>query len=115
MTDYYSRYLEIEHTSKTTSNAVIGSMKNIFARWGIAQEMISDGGPQFTSSEFDEFADNYGFVHLTSSPHSPHSNGAAEKAVDIAKSILRQIDPFLALMIYRSTPALQPDIVLLNS
>ena len=49
MTDYFSRYLEIEKLSPLTSNTVIGKLKCLFARRGIPDEMVSDKTGQFTS------------------------------------------------------------------
>lgn len=104
VTDYFSRYLEIARLNPLTSKTIIGKLREIFARWGIPEEIVSDNGGQFTSTYFKEFAKQYGFTHTTVSPHFPQANGAAESAVKIAKRILRQPDIFLALMAYRSTP-----------
>ena len=78
--------------------------KNILSRHGIPEKIISDNGRQFTSRDFQDFAEKWGFVHVTSSPHYPQANGMAERAVKEAKNILSQEDPFLALLIHRSTP-----------
>ena len=102
--DYYSRYLEIAQLSTTTSRVVILQLKEMFARWGICDKITTDNGPQFSSDEFKKFAEEYGFEHVTSSPGFPQSNGGAERAVQIAKKILRQDDIFLGLMTYRATP-----------
>ena len=103
MMDYYSRYLEVMDLSKATSSLVIAKLKSIFARWEILLEVNSDNGPQFSSDSFSNLAKSYGFKHTTSSPYYPQSNGLAESGVKIAKNILRQEDPCLALMVYRST------------
>ena len=103
-TDTYSRFLEISYLPTTSSSAVIAKIKNSFARFGKAQEVLSDNGPQFSSVEFSNFAQSWGFKHTTSSPHFPQSNGAAESAVKIAKRIVSQRDPFEALLAYHATP-----------
>ena len=103
--DYFSRYPEVTQLRTTTSSTVINSLKSIFARHGIPETVRSDNGPQFASSEFDDFARNYQFRHTTSSPHFPSSNGQAERAVKQVKHLLKRADdPFLALLSYRSTP-----------
>ncbi|XP_062593536.1 uncharacterized protein K02A2.6-like [Saccostrea cucullata] len=104
VTDYFSRYLEIAYLDSLTSAHVIGKLKNILARWGIPEELVTDNGTQFTSDSFKKFAAKYGFAHTTTSPHYPQANGEAESAVKTAKRILQQDDIFVALMAYRSTP-----------
>ena len=47
----------------------------MFSRHGISQMVRSDNGPQFISTEFKKFEKEWGFQHITSSPHYPQSNG----------------------------------------
>ena len=49
--DYYSHYLEIAYVSGLTCRTVITKLKNIFARWGIPEILISDNGPPFFSED----------------------------------------------------------------
>ena len=102
--DYHSRYLVIVYLPDMKSLTTIAKMKTIFAHWGIPVEVFTDNGPQFASHDFKTFARAYGFRHTTSSPHYPRSNGEAERAVQMAKKILGQPGPWLALMTYRATP-----------
>ena len=79
VTDYYWRYLEIVHLESVTSDYVKG--QNMFARWGIPEVLISDNGGQFASKSFKNFALQYIFCHIYTSPHFPRANGEAESAV----------------------------------
>ena len=102
--DYYSRWLEIHQLHTTTASAVVKKLKITFATHGVPELIFSDNGPQFDCGEFKKFAAEYDFSHDTSSPGFPQANGAAESAVKIAKKILSQTDPDLALLNYRATP-----------
>ena len=79
-----------------------------FSENGIPEVIISDGGPQFRS-KFRNFAQEWGFQHIQSSPYHHQSNGEAERFVRTVKDILTKAhqsgqDPDMALLCYRSTP-----------
>ena len=77
--DYFSRYPQVIKLNSTTSKTVISTLKCIFSHHGVPSVPMSDNGPQFDSSYMKDFANTYGFEHVTSSPHYPQSNGLAEK------------------------------------
>ncbi|XP_054279566.1 uncharacterized protein K02A2.6-like [Macrosteles quadrilineatus] len=98
--DYYSRFIELVELSVLSSNLVVGKLKNIFARHGNPYKIRTDGGTQFTSQEFKDFAKEYGFEATTTSPYFPQANGGAENAVSIAKRILlKNKDQNLGLLV----------------
>ena len=103
--DYFSRYMEVQTLAITTSASVIHSLKAIFTRHGVPSVLVSDNGPQYNSTEMQEFAALYNFKHIASSPHYPQSKGLAARMVKTAKSLLsKSADPYLALLSYRATP-----------
>ena len=108
-TDYHSGFFELDYLPDTTSETVVRKLKNNFSRHGIPHTLVSDNGPQYASAVFRKFAQNWQFVHETSSPGNSQANGAAEAAVKIAKRMLRKCkaskeDPYLGLLNIRNTP-----------
>lgn len=109
LVDYYSKFFELVKLRSTTSEAVITSLKDIFSRQGIPNTIMSDCGPQFSSSSFKQFASEWNFVHITSSPHYPQSNGQIERTVQTVKRIMIKTsedrsDYRLGLLEYLNTP-----------
>ena len=103
--DYYSKWIEVDKLDDLTSRNTISYLKSQFSRHGIPDQLITDNGSQFTSSEFNAFAKCYGFEHTTSSPHYPQANGEVERAVQTVKTLLKKgADPYQALLNYRNTP-----------
>ena len=90
LVDYYSSFIELDYLADTSSQTVIHKLKMHFARHGVPGYVVSDNGPQYTSSEFRRFATTWKFKHVTSSPHYPQANGMAESAVKTCKTIMKK-------------------------
>ena len=77
--------------SSITASATIQCLRNIFAQFGIPENVVSDNGPTFTSMEFKQFLQRNGVRHITSPPYHPASNGLAERAVQIFKHSIAKL------------------------
>ena len=103
--DYHSDFFEFTKLVDQKSETTIKACKEQFARYGCPLIVQSDGGPQFISAEFEQFASTWEFQHSMSSPYHSQSNGKSEAAVKIAKGLLRKAkDPMKALLEWRNTP-----------
>ena len=111
--DYFSGFFEVDRLEgQKTASVIIHRLKQHFARHGIPQECVTDGGPPFNSSDFRQFAERYDFRHTVSSPYYSPSNGRAEAGVKVAKTLLKKatdagIDIYLELLEWRNTPSEQ--------
>ncbi|KAJ8371257.1 hypothetical protein SKAU_G00112850 [Synaphobranchus kaupii] len=107
--DQYSDYWEIDHLPDLSADTLIMRCKAQFARYGQPDRVITDNGPQFACERFRRFAESWGFAHVTSSPRHPQSNGKAESAVKIVKSLCKRAkldgtDAWMAILHWRNTP-----------
>ena len=107
--DYYSKFPFIKKLAKMDSQTVVDCTKDIFSEQGIPERVISDNGRQYDCSTYRQFAKEWGFDHVTSSPHYPRSNGFAERQIQTVKKTLIKAqqtgsDYKLALLCVRSTP-----------
>ena len=109
--DYYSKYPFVRKIPRndSSSRTVAEMTKQIFSEQGIPSIVRSDNGPHFVGQAYREFAQEYGFHHITSSPHYPRSNGFIESQVNAVKTALMKAkksnrDPNIALLCLRATP-----------
>lgn len=77
--DYYSKFPEILLTPTITSNKVITWLNEIFSRYGAPDEIVSDNGTQFVSSEFCAFLEKYNVGHIRTAVYNPQTNGCVER------------------------------------
>ena len=107
--DYDSRFPVLRKLGSTTSRVLVQEMKAVFAKLGVPNIKVLDGGPQYTSAEFKDFTKHWQIEHRVSSPRNPQSNGMAECCIQTMKaSLIKTIeegeDVDLALLTYKTTP-----------
>ena len=111
--DMHSKWPEILTMTSTTGQAAVVAVRDVFARFRLPTQVVTDNGPQFVSSEFTLFLQRNGIKHIRVSPYHPASNGAAERLVQSFKrslsaaaastvSIRQRLAEFL--LSYRTTP-----------
>ena len=75
----------------------------------MAETLVSDNGPCYTSENFTTLMKDYIVNHITISPYYPQSNRLAEKYMQIVKNLFYKAkeegkDLFKCLMVYHNTP-----------
>uniref|UniRef100_A0A8D8U302 RNA-directed DNA polymerase n=1 Tax=Cacopsylla melanoneura TaxID=428564 RepID=A0A8D8U302_9HEMI len=115
LTDSYSRWPELVRMSRTDVDCTMDALREIFARFGIPNTLVSDNGPPFQSGKFQTFCLKNKICHITTPPYHPKSNGAAEIAVKTFKVSLAKMSLGIKssdvsslvsryLLTYRNTP-----------
>ena len=100
--DYNTKFFEISELPNTLATTVVSHTKNVFARFGIPKSVISDNGPQLTSQKYKLFSQQWDFIHNTSSPEYPQSNGLIERTIQTVKHSLKKA------MVNNEDPAVAP-------
>ena len=105
--DYFSKWIEIFPWRTGRVTEVIENLEKLLAQFSIPETVIADN-VFFNSSELKRWARKWGFQPFFRSPEYPQSTGQAEKAVHLAKMLLKKTeeersDLYLKLLEYRNT------------
>ena len=94
----------------TTAAATINAFRELTARHGSMEKLVTDNGPQWISVPFKNFCKEEAIDHITTAPYMPMSNGQAERFVDTFKRTTSKLGKLTEesvqrfLRSYRSTP-----------
>ena len=72
--DLFSKWVELFPIRKATSQVIIARIKEVACRWGFPRHILTDNGPQFTSSLFKNWCKDVGIVPLFIAPYHPNAN-----------------------------------------
>ena len=73
----------------TTTGKTLEALHNLFTAYRLPEQLVSDNGPQFTSSEFEWCMRANSIKHIWTSPYHPASSGEAERFVQTFKHAMR--------------------------
>jgi len=106
--DYLSKFPEYVQLMSKSAGCIIQYLQDIFSRHGISKTLVADNNP-FISFAMRQFATDWVFEIITSSPTYPKSNGQAKRCVQTVKQLMRKAfeskqDVAIALLQYRNAP-----------
>lgn len=106
--DYFSKYPEVVSLRTKTAQEIINKLKSLFARHGVPDMLVSDNMP-YASHALRQFAADWNFNLVTSSPIYPQSNGQSERFVQTIKQLMRKAakdgkDIYKCLLDLRDSP-----------
>jgi hypothetical protein len=90
MIDICSRFVILRPLPNKTAEAVVQAILPIFCTMGIPQVLSSDNGSEFSNQVMKRFKELAGFDHRLITPYHPQANGAAEKAVGTAMTVIKK-------------------------
>ncbi|XP_018396210.1 PREDICTED: uncharacterized protein K02A2.6-like [Cyphomyrmex costatus] len=88
--DAHSKWPEV-FIMNTDATSTIEALREVFARFGLPSQIVTDNGAQFTSKEFAVFCMKNKIKHSTSPAFHPSTNSAAENFVKTLKTALAKL------------------------
>ena len=76
VTDLHSKWPEVKAVASITTSSIVGFLSEMFARWSVPEEIISDNGRQFVSRDFEQFLNQLNIKHSKTALYHSQSNCA---------------------------------------
>ena len=111
--DFATRYMEAIPLPRVDAATTCNALLEVFARFGIPKEVLSDNGSNFVAQLAEEFMKMFKVHHIRTSPFHPQTNGMLERSHQTMKKTLDKLgsstknwDEYLAptLMALRTAP-----------
>lgn len=81
LVDHFSKWVSAVPIRNKKSSTIVHALANQVLPFlpSIPTNLLTDNGPEFTSSEFNEFLEQSDINHKLTTPYCPSSNGAVER------------------------------------
>ncbi|MCO5612594.1 hypothetical protein L7F22_066862 [Adiantum nelumboides] len=92
VTGYLTKWIEAKATTKNDAKITAQFLyENIFTRYGLPIEIVSDRGTHFIKEVIEFLLDEFMMIHRKSAPYHPQANGQAKSTNKILVTILTNI------------------------
>lgn len=88
LVDYFTRYCRMVPLKNTTSEEIIGILKNILDKFGNPEKLVSDNASELVSNKFKEFFVQFEIKHYVTSIENHKSNGRIERVIGTIREAL---------------------------
>jgi len=83
-----SEWPEVIAVTSTTADKTVHTLRSLFSRYGILDQIVTDNVLQFIVQEFKQFCLGNGIKYTLIAPYHPSSNGEAERFVQTFKTAI---------------------------
>lgn len=90
--DFASRFPEAVPMKKVDTEAVVEAFIQVFTRYGISQEILTDNGEVFTSKWTQALFRTLDIASIRTSPCHPQSNGMVERFYRTLKTVISKLE-----------------------
>ena len=86
--DYVTKWVEAIALPRATEESVIKFLFELFVRYGLPREIITEKGAQFTGNKIVSTLKNHHVTHRITSPYHPQANGQVKSTNKVLEAIL---------------------------
>jgi hypothetical protein len=90
MIDICTRFVILRPLQDKTAESVVQAILPVFCDFGIPRVLQSDNGKEFANQVMERFKMKAGFDHRLITAYHPQANGAAEKSVGTAMTVIKK-------------------------
>ena len=90
--DYVTKWVEAKALLAATENSIVSFLyEDIFTRFGVPREIVTDQGSQFTYNMVEKLMEEYKTKHRKYTPYHLQANGQVESTNKVIEGIITKI------------------------
>ena len=84
--DAYFKFAGVNRVSNPDSTRTVNKLREVFAYFGLPNQIVSNNGLAFIADEFQQFIQTNNVHHICSAPYHPQTNIETKRFVQTSES-----------------------------